>query len=578
MSAKKRRLDQLQIVSPCSTGWDRMSGDEKKRFCAECNKFVYDFSQMTRRQVEAIVMIHQGRMCARITRRPDGALLTQETPPAHPIVARRAPPVINATLAAILGLSVPANALNVEGFASQLIVRSDADSDGARSPYAGGEALVGGTVFDPQGAAIPDTVVKLISDTGAEIQTNTSAEGEFTFAKVPFGSYIMLVKAKGLYVHVNSNVIVDTPYDMKFEVTMKVKPGPILGGAMFPPLSLLDLYQYSDLIAIAKIGRSTIVETEDGERLKTTLHITSQLKGDIDRQVVTFYHLIDDSGSSSLKPGDRLLVLLRHRKSEDGRRLYGYVETWWGDSIKKLDDGALATYRQRIEELTAIFQRENPDSAELVEWLVRCVEEPATRWDGVRKLSDSLDALESERERENEAKSKAGEIKESADQMEADEEGSNEQPDDDEAKMRTENVKLGSALTQDHKSRLTSALFGIAELSEADMGLVSLIMELGDERLAPYLLSQLQCVAGDAPRFAESLVWMIARLCNDEDLKLLAYDYADAATYDESGYTNETIQLDSTRNRRADGMTVAAIKRSAMLKDFLKLVEYKTKR
>jgi hypothetical protein len=73
MSANKRRLDQLKIVSPCSTNWDRMSGDEKKRFCSECDKFVYDFSQMTRRQVEAIVSIHRGRMCARITRRPDGS-------------------------------------------------------------------------------------------------------------------------------------------------------------------------------------------------------------------------------------------------------------------------------------------------------------------------------------------------------------------------------------------------------------------------------------------------------------------------------------------------------------------------
>jgi hypothetical protein len=46
MSANKRRLDQLKIVSSCSTDWDSMSGDEKKRFCSECDKFVYDFSQM----------------------------------------------------------------------------------------------------------------------------------------------------------------------------------------------------------------------------------------------------------------------------------------------------------------------------------------------------------------------------------------------------------------------------------------------------------------------------------------------------------------------------------------------------
>jgi carboxypeptidase family protein len=577
MSASNRRIDELKVVSPCSSDWGRMPGDEKKRFCVECNKFVYDFSQMTRRQVEAIVSIHRGRMCARITRRPDGSLLTLETPPAHPVVARRASPVVNATLAAILGLSVPANVLNVDVSAAQLIARSDADGKGARTPYGGGEALVGGTVFDPQGAVIPNAVAKLISDAGAELETKTSGEGEFTFAQVPFGSYIMLVEAQGFYMHVNSNVIVDTPYDTHFEVTMKVKPGPINGGAMFSPLSLLDLYQQSAVVAIAHIGQSTLVEGEDGaKRLKTALRVTSQFKGDNNQQVIPFYHWIDDSYPTTLKPGDRLLVFLRRRESEDGRRLDGYEATGWEDSIKKLDDGALAAYRQRIEELTAIFQGGDPDPAGLVEWLVRCVEDPATRWDGVSNLIESLYALESERERENEAKSKAGETEESDDQAEDDEEDSSERTDEPDPGI--DSVKLATALTQEHKARLANTLFAIAELSESDMGLVNLIQELGDERLAPYLLSQLRRMADRAPRHAERLIWIIARIINDQDIKMLAHDYGDAAGYDKSEYDGESDQQDSAQNQRADGLTVAAIKRSAMLKDFLKLVEYKSKR
>jgi hypothetical protein len=109
-------------------------------------------------------------------------------------------------------------------------------------------------------------------------------------------------------------------------------------------------------------------------------------------------------------------------------------------------------------------------------------------------------------------------------------------------------LKLAASLTQDHKTRLANTLFGITELSDADMELVNLVEELGDERLAPYLVSQLRRIAGDAPEFAESLIQTIARLINDEDLKRLADESRDAA-----------------------------IKRSAILKDFLKLVEYKTK-
>jgi hypothetical protein len=563
-----------------------MSGDEKKRFCSECDKFVYDFSQMTRQQVEAIVSVHRGRVCARITRRPDGSMVTLEAPPVHPIVARRASPVVNATLAAILGLSVPANALNVDLSAAQFIVRSDADGKSARAPFGGGEAVVGGTVVAPQGAVIPNAVVKLISDAGAELETKTSSEGEFRFAQVPFGAYIMLVEAQGFYTHVNSNVIVDTPYDTRFEVTMKAnQKETIVAGAMSidMPSSLLDLYRQSDLIAIAQVGRSVVAGTDKEMELtqvRTDLRISSHFKGENDQQVISLYHWVNKDYPFEIKQGARLLVFLQFRKTEDGNRLDGFEAIGWeGRSIKELDDGALAVYRQRIEELTAIFRRVDPEPAEIVEWLIRCVEEPATREDGIRKLSDSLSMLKNQHERENEDKSQSVEVEESAGQSEDDEESSNEQTDNvDWAEIRRENIRLAAALTQEHKTRLANALFAIEELNEDDMKLVNLVWELGDERLASYLVSQLRRMADRAPRLARSLVWAIAEVIKDEDIRRLANDYDDAATYDESEDGDGSDRQDSTRNQRADGLTVEAIKRVAMLKDFLKLVEYKTRR
>src|SRR5262249_3034382 len=82
---------------------------------------------------------------------------------------------------------------------------------------------------------------------------------------------------------------------------------------------LLDLYRQSDLVAIAQIGQSTIVETEDGsKRLKTTLRISSQFKGENNQQVIPLYFWDDDIYPLKLKPGDGLLVLLQHpsRKKE----------------------------------------------------------------------------------------------------------------------------------------------------------------------------------------------------------------------------------------------------------------------
>jgi hypothetical protein len=194
-------------------------------------------------------------------------------------------------------------------------------------------------------------------------------------------------------------------------------------------------------------------------------------------------------------------------------------------------------------------------------------------------LSEGLSLLKLQHERGNEDKSQSVEVEESAGQSEDDEEGSNERIDNDyAAEIRRENIRLAAALTQEHKTRLANALFAIEELNEGDMELVRLIQELGDERLASYLVSQLRRVADRAPRLAESLVWKIAQVINDEDIRRLANDYDDASTYDESENGDGSDRQDSTRNRRAEGLTVEAIKRSAMLKDFLKLVEYKTRR
>jgi hypothetical protein len=568
-----------------------MTGDEKKRFCAECDKFVYDFAQMTRQQIEAIVSINRGRMCARITRKPDGSLLTLETPPVHPVAARRASPVVNATLAVILGLNVPGAALNADAYTAQIVANSDDYNESARTPHGGGEAIIGGEVFDQRGTVIPNAVVKLISDAGVELKTKTSAKGEFTFANVPYGAYIMLVEAPGFYTYVNSNVIVDTPYDKGFEVSLNAKqPYMVLSGVIATGLhsSLLDLYQESDLIAIVQVGRSVVAGTEQeaSERLvKTELRISERLKGDNGQQALPFYHWVNANYPPPYKQGDKLLVLLRNRESDDGKQLAGFESAGWGAGVKKLDDVALTVYRQRIEELTAIFQRSDPNPSEIVEWLTRCVEEPATRQEGVSNLTDILSEAASQRRSMDITKSQSVDVEELTAQQESDESNESDEEDTEEqssdsgmANWRRESLKLASALTENQKTRMANTLFGISELSENDMDMVSLIREFGDERLLPYLVSQLRRMADREPRFAGSLVREIADVVNDEDLNRLASDYRDAARYVWSEGEGEPDRQDSTQNRDADRLAVAAQKRSAMLKDFLKLVDYKTQR
>ena len=61
-----------------------------------------------------------------------------------------------------------------------------------------GSATVSGTVLDVSGAVIPGAQVSLTHLDGAQLRTVVSgASGDFTFTKLPPGSYLVTVDAKG---------------------------------------------------------------------------------------------------------------------------------------------------------------------------------------------------------------------------------------------------------------------------------------------------------------------------------------------------------------------------------------------
>ena len=80
MSAAQDFLSRLQIASPCPASWAEMSGDERARFCASCEKHVYDFSRMTAEEGLALIREKEGNVCARLWRRADGTLITADCP------------------------------------------------------------------------------------------------------------------------------------------------------------------------------------------------------------------------------------------------------------------------------------------------------------------------------------------------------------------------------------------------------------------------------------------------------------------------------------------------------------------
>ena len=73
-------LHTLEVASPCHADWDEMQGDAQIRFCRTCRKNVYNLSEMTHDDAQALVSRLEGRLCVRFYTRADGTLLTQDCP------------------------------------------------------------------------------------------------------------------------------------------------------------------------------------------------------------------------------------------------------------------------------------------------------------------------------------------------------------------------------------------------------------------------------------------------------------------------------------------------------------------
>ena len=76
----KINLDEIKIASPCRARWEDMDGNDRARFCGQCQKHVYNFSAMPRREVENLIREKEGRLCGRFYQRTDGRMLTADCP------------------------------------------------------------------------------------------------------------------------------------------------------------------------------------------------------------------------------------------------------------------------------------------------------------------------------------------------------------------------------------------------------------------------------------------------------------------------------------------------------------------
>jgi hypothetical protein len=208
-------LDRISIASPCSADWDEMPGSDQVRHCGQCNKNVYNLSAMTRREAEALLREKEGRLCARLYRRADGTILTENCPAGLRVIGRRVSRFAGAAMSAVAVVS-SATAAQFPMFPIPSALLE------ARSS-------ITGIVKDATGRAIENAEVA-VSRTGPELKrvTSTDSAGHFQVESLPLGSYTVRIQVPGFRVY-TSQMIVRPLHKLNLTATLLVGS---VGGAV----------------------------------------------------------------------------------------------------------------------------------------------------------------------------------------------------------------------------------------------------------------------------------------------------------------------------------------------------------
>jgi hypothetical protein len=213
-------LGRLRVASPCPASWEAMEGDERVRFCRQCELHVYDLSAMTRAEAESLVARTEGRLCARFYRRADGTVLTSDCPRGLAAARRRVARAAGAAFASLLGLFAAASGKPQQ----KTSCPAGGDFKVERTATSASSfASVSGVVYDPACAVIPGARVVLTNrETGRKYETRADDEGEFHFVAVTPGKYRLEIETTGFRRFVREDLRLGTGEAARLGATLDV--------------------------------------------------------------------------------------------------------------------------------------------------------------------------------------------------------------------------------------------------------------------------------------------------------------------------------------------------------------------
>lgn len=197
MASHNDPADRLRVASPCPTNWEQMSGDDRVRFCELCNLHVYNISQMTRKETEALITNTEGRICARLYRRSDGTIITKDCPVGLRAIRRRAARVAGAVFATIMsvcGIVAGQKPTSKDKSACRQQVTITKSTPTPKQEA----SSISGTVVDQNGALVPGVRVRITRKNGNVLTAlETNDQGSFQLSGLKGSTYELSLESFG---------------------------------------------------------------------------------------------------------------------------------------------------------------------------------------------------------------------------------------------------------------------------------------------------------------------------------------------------------------------------------------------
>lgn len=397
MADRYDRLNLLTVAEPCTEPWETMAGDGATRHCAHCNRSVHDFAALSPREIERLLSRGRGEVCGRLTRRPDGGLVTRlETLPSSIEAVGRPSRLAAALMAGLLGgLGGPLGAQALEPPGPEAAVDPKADPSSLRDPAENRGASLFGRITGSHGRASgwrtePVANFELRATNildGSTVATFSDADGRFAFVGLASGMWV--IQGWSNEWTVTSPPTLDLASNERRRLDLGARAGIWSGGVRGSGPALWDRIKDAKLVVSGVVGRSTPVDPEDDSGwadFVTELHVTSIFAGDPGAAVIRYSHYGSlDSAEDELPPGSRVFAML-----EPGEEPGTWERVYGDQSLVLFSDKEFVALERRIAELTELDLREPANLAQLADWLVDSALDPLTRESTIADLEAAV--------------------------------------------------------------------------------------------------------------------------------------------------------------------------------------------